>query len=100
MGLTGNETADRLAKIGSQAPQTQNPIAYREAKTHLHSWFYGDMKKENSGYQAHLDPIWRLERAEQTTIFTPPTPPPPPAHMSLWSESPSEEDWHFRHFPV
>ena len=34
VGLTGNEKADRLAKIGSQAPQTQNPVTY---KTLLHS---------------------------------------------------------------
>ena len=53
----------------SQAPQTQNPVAYREAKTHLHSRYNGDWKKENGGYQAHLDPIWRLEWAQQTTIF-------------------------------
>ena len=26
-------------------------------------------KKENGGYQAHLDPIWRLEPAQQNTIF-------------------------------
>ena len=25
--------------------------------------------KHNGGYQAHIDPIWRLERAQQTTIF-------------------------------
>ena len=24
----------------------------------------------------------------------------PPAHRTLWSECPSEEDWHFRHFPL
>ena len=69
VGLTGNETADRLAKIGSQALQTQNPVTYREAKTFLHSRYTGDWKKENGGYQAHLDPIWRLEQAQQTTIF-------------------------------
>ena len=69
VGLTGNEKADRLAKIGSQAPQTQNPVTYREAKTLLHSLYNGDWKKYNGGYQAHLDPIWRLERAQQTTIF-------------------------------
>ena len=65
----GNEQADSLAKIGSQAPQTQNPVTYREAKTLLHSRYNGDWKKDNGGYQAHLDPIWRLERAQQTTIF-------------------------------
>ena len=69
VGLTGNEKADRLAKIGSQAPQTQNPVTYRQAKTLLHSRYNGDWKKQNGGSQAHLDPIWRLERAQQTTIF-------------------------------
>ena len=69
VGLTGNEKADRLAKIGSQAPQTQNPVTYREAKTLLHSRYNGDWKNYNGGYQAHLHPIWRLERAQQTTIF-------------------------------
>ena len=69
MGLTGNEKADRLAKIGSQAPQTHNPVTYREAKTLFHSRYNGDWKKRNGGYQAHLDPIRRLERAQQTTIF-------------------------------
>ena len=69
VGLTGNEKADRLAKIGSQAPQTQNPVTYREAKTLLHSQCNGDWKKYNGRYQAHLDPIWRQERAQQTIIF-------------------------------
>ena len=69
VGLTGNEKADRLANISSQAPQTQNPVTCREAKTLLHSRYNGDWKKQNGGYQAHLDPIWRLERAQQTTIF-------------------------------
>ena len=69
VGLTGNETADRLAKIGSQAPQTQNPVTHREAKTLLHSRYNGDWKNENGGYQAHLDSIWRLERTQQNTIF-------------------------------
>ena len=35
VGLTGNKTADTLAKISSQTPQTQNPVTYREAKTTL-----------------------------------------------------------------
>ena len=69
VGLTGNERADRLAKIGSQAPQTQNPVTYREAKTLLHSRFNGDWMKENGGHQAHVDPVWRLEQAQQTTII-------------------------------
>ena len=48
VGLTGNETANRLAKIGRQALQTQNPVTYREAKMYLHSRYNGD-KKENGG---------------------------------------------------
>ena len=42
MGLTGNEKSDRLAKIGSQFQQTQNPVTYREAKTLLHSRCNGE----------------------------------------------------------
>ena len=63
-------TVDRLAKVSSQAPQIQNPVTYREAKTLLHFRYNGDWKKGNGGYQAHLDPIWRLERAQQTVIYT------------------------------
>ena len=55
--------------FGDWAAQTQNSVTYREAKTLLHSRYNGDWKKDNGGYQAHLDPIWRLERAQQTTIF-------------------------------
>ena len=69
VGLTGNETADRLAKIDSQVPQTQSSVTHIEAKALLHSWFNGDRKKDNGGYQAHLDPIWRMEQAQQNTIF-------------------------------
>ena len=69
VGLTGNETADRLTKISSQVSQTQNPVTYWEAKTLLHSQYNGDWNRENGWYQAHLDPIWRLERAQQTNIF-------------------------------
>ena len=68
VGLTGKERADRLPKIGSLAPQRQNPVTYRDAKTRLHSRFHEDWKKENGGYRAHRDPVWRLERAKQTTI--------------------------------
>ena len=53
---------------------------------------------------------WRLEEIQRWTSGTPWTnlktgagPADhylPPAHRALWSECPSEEDWHFRHFPV
>ena len=69
VGLTRKATADKLAKIGSQALQIQNPVTYREAKTLLHSRYNGDLKKDNSSYQAHLGPNWRLEWVQQTTVF-------------------------------
>ena len=40
-----------------------------EHSSSWHSRYNGDWKKDNGGYQAHLDPIWRLEQAQQTTIF-------------------------------
>ena len=79
--------------------QTQNPLTYREAKTLLYSRYNRDWKKENGGYQAHLGPIWRLEWAQQIGEG-PADHYLPPAHRALLSECPSEEDWHFRHFPV
>ena len=69
VGLTGNETADRLANKGSQSVQTQTPVTYKEAKALLHSRFNRDWKKDNGGYQAHLEPICRLEPAQQTAIL-------------------------------
>ena len=71
MGLTGNERADRLAEIGSQAPQTQNPVTYREAKTLLHPRFNGDWKKINGEYQARPGPIRRplSSACAQGTVF-------------------------------
>ena len=68
----------RLSRISSSVgcylvPQTQKPVTYREAKTLFHSWFKGDWKNEHGEYQAHLDRIRRLERAQQTTIFRLPT---------------------------
>ena len=71
VGLTGNEQADRLAKIGSQAPQTQKPVTYREAKTLLHSRYNGDWKKDNGGYQAHLDPQSCPKYAERRQLTWP-----------------------------
>ena len=55
--------------LQKSAPQTQTPITYREAKTFLHSQHNEDWKKDNSGYQAHLDPVRKQERAQQTAIF-------------------------------
>ena len=73
----GNWNAQRksltmcLRKCHIQGPDrsSSKPVTYTEAKTLLHSRYNGDWKKDNGGYRAHLDPIWRLERAQQTTVF-------------------------------
>ena len=44
--------------VGLRRHRTLSPI---EAKTLLHSQYNGDWKKENDGYQARLDLIWRPE---------------------------------------
>ena len=54
-GTDRKQTADRLAKLSSQAPQIQRPKHFSTL-----GW-----KKENNG----LAPLWRLERAQQTAIF-------------------------------
>ena len=56
----------------------------------------------------HLYGLWRLEERQRWIPGTPWTnleagPADhyfPPVHRALLSECPSEEDWHFRHFPV
>ena len=55
--------------VTQMAGQTQNPVTYRDASTLFHSLYNGDWKKENGGYPAHLDPIWRLEQAQHSTMF-------------------------------
>ena len=69
VGLSGNEHADRLAKEGSQLPQPTTHVTYEEVKAFLRSRFRTDWMKLNNGYQAHQDPIRKLERRQQTLIF-------------------------------
>ena len=83
----------RLSDIGSQALQTQNPVTYKEVKTLLHSQFKGDWKKDNGGYQGITRPNLETGVGPTDHHF-------PPIHGTLWSERSSEEDWHFRLFPV
>ena len=68
VGLTENETIYKPAKIGVRL-RRHRTLSPTEAKTLLHSRFSWEWNKENGGYQAHLDPSWRLERAQKTTIF-------------------------------
>ena len=53
VGLTGNENTDRLAKIGSQALQTQTPVTYRGQDT------------------SPLSAQWRLEERQRWISGTP-----------------------------
>ena len=69
VGVAGNEEADRLAKAGSQLPQPQHPATYMEMKTLLRSCFKTQKTHSNNRYQAHLDPIKRIDRWQQTIIF-------------------------------
>ena len=70
VGLTGNERADRLAKISSQALQTQNPVTYRKKPRHFST--PGTMetgRKKTVDTRHTLTHFGDLERAQQTTIF-------------------------------
>ena len=64
VGLTESERVNRLAKPGSQATQTQNPVTYMSPL--MVQW---RLEERYGGHHAHLDPIWRPEWAQQTTIF-------------------------------
>ena len=66
-GLTGNEEADRLAKLGSRLEQPNPPVSYREAKTLIKQRFLNNWKDD---HQVPLyDCMAHLQRAQQTTIF-------------------------------
>ena len=62
----------------------------------LHSRHNGDWKKYNGGYHFLSGTPWPCLE----TGVGPADHYLPPAHRALWSECSSEEDWHFRHFPV
>ena len=58
--IRGNEEADRLAKQGGSMPQPTHLLSYNEARTIIK----GDCHKS-----IHNDPIHKLKRQHQTTIF-------------------------------
>jgi ribonuclease HI len=67
-GIVGNEMADRLAKAGTSMEQFYHKISLQEAKTlvkrkYKHTW----NQRTNSNYPQ--DPILKLNRSQQTTIF-------------------------------
>ena len=66
-GLSGNEKADRLAKLGSGQEQPNLPVSYKEAKALIKRRYATNWK------QCHDEPsddqMAHLQRAQQTTIF-------------------------------
>ncbi|KAK7097114.1 hypothetical protein V1264_004138 [Littorina saxatilis] len=69
VGIAGNEEADRLAKGGARLPQPHNSTSYKEAKTLLQRKKKENWKKRNGDYNPQEDPINKLDRRSQTTIF-------------------------------
>ena len=68
-GIPGNERADRLAKTGSKQLQPTSTSTYQEAKTLLRNRQKCQWKRATGDYNPSTDPVNRLARHEQTTIF-------------------------------
>ena len=68
-GIPGNERADRLAKSGSKQLQPMSTSTYQEAKILLRNRQKCQWKRATGDYNPSTDPINRLARHEQTTIF-------------------------------
>ena len=68
-GIPGNERADHLDKSGSKQPQPMSTSTYQEAKTLLRNSQICQWKRATKDYNPSTDPINRLARHEQTTIF-------------------------------
>ena len=68
-GIPGNEKADRLAKSGSKQLQPMANSTYQEAKTLLCNKRKCQWKRATEDYNPSTDPINRLARHEQITIF-------------------------------
>ena len=92
VGLTENEKADRLAKFGSQAPQTQN-LSPTEGPRHFSTPGSMETGKEKMVDTRHTLTQFGDWSGPSNHYLS-------PAHRALWSECTSEEDWHIRHFPV
>ena len=56
-GITGNETADHLAKEGSRKQKTKAKISYREAKTLVSNRRKTVFRNSTGGYNPCKDPI-------------------------------------------
>lgn len=66
--ITGNETADRLAKQGSKLPQLENEIDLSEAKMIIRTTINNRWHTKHPKHQPS-DPYHHLTRKDQITIF-------------------------------
>jgi len=80
-GIGGNEKADKLAKKGASLPQPENPVPYETAtkiiKSNFKEEWLQDWSRNKTGraLYEHMsapkpnDPVNKLKRGEQSTIF-------------------------------
>ena len=68
-GIPGNERADRLTKSGIKQAQHMFTSTYQEAQTLLRNSQKCQWKRATGYYNPSTDPINRLPRHEQITIF-------------------------------
>ena len=67
-GIHGNETADRLAKIGGSMEQSNNQVSYPEEKTIIKA-LYGKKWLMNHPLYNKTDDYYNLSRTDQVIIF-------------------------------
>ena len=80
------ERADQLAKTGSKQLQPTSTSTYQEAKTLLRNRQKCQWKRASGDCNPSTDPINRLARHEQTTIFR--------LRTGHWPASAPEANWH------
>ena len=68
-GISGNEMVDLLAKQGSQQQQPNSKLTYQEVKTLINNRRKTMFQQKTNGYNPSKDPMYQLNRHEQTTIF-------------------------------
>ena len=79
VGTRGNETANMLAKAGSQLPQPHRSTSYNEAQTVLKQNSKTNGQNRHHGYCPQHDHTNTLERREPNHHL-------PPPHWTLWSQ--------------
>ena len=68
VGIEGNETADRLAKEGSNKEQPRSNVTYQQQKTLIKQTLAQEWNQKHPDYNKN-DPIHLFPRKDQVTIF-------------------------------